>query len=84
MCNTSRAESEECKIPPYEFEMSENILLLNKMYNFYVGEDAHLAVNGLTARKRNVQHLPIAQRMFDLAAAPVQRQMFKLHFFAIV
>ncbi len=48
---TSRAESEECKIPPFEFEKPENILLLNKMYNFYVEEDAHLVVNGLTAGK---------------------------------
>ncbi len=76
------ADSGECNLPPFVFEIgfeiTENMLTLNKVYNIYVEEDAHLIVNGLTGGKRTVQRLPIVQRMFNFAVTPVLRQIFKL------
>ncbi len=88
MHNLARAESEECNLPPFKFEIaleiSDNMLTPNKVYNFYVEEDAYLVVNGLTGAKRTVQRFAIAQEMLDHAVAPVLRQVFKLPVFAIV
>ncbi len=76
------AERGKCKLPPLGFEIgfeiTENMLTLNKVYNFYVEEDAHLIVIGLTGGKRTVQRFPIVQRMFNFAVTPVLRQIFKL------
>ncbi len=60
------------------------MLTLNKVYNFYVEEDAHLVVNGLVGGKRTVLRFSIAQEVFDYAVAPVLHQLFNFPVVAIV